>query len=78
MRIGTPAFEIVLVAIERFADRDRAIRIISAGLTARKRPRRVDCLPVGQNMLAVGGFKIVGQSDALNPVGTLAGAPYGP
>ncbi len=58
LRIGTPAFEIALVAVKRFADRDRTVRIISAGLTACQRPRHVDCLPVGENMLAVGGFKM--------------------
>ena len=73
LRIGTTAFEIALVAVERFADRDRAVRVIGAGLTARQRPRHVDCLPVGQNVLAVGGFKIVGQPDSLDPVGTVRG-----
>ena len=68
LRIGTPAVEIALVAVKRFADRDRAVRIIGAGLTARQRPRHIDRLPVGQDMLAVGRFKIVGQPDALDPV----------
>jgi hypothetical protein len=59
--VGTPAFEIALVAVERLANRHRSVRrIISAGLTACHRPRRVDCLPVGQNVLTVGRFKIVG------------------
>src|SRR5262249_30998885 len=66
--------EIALVAVECFADRKRAVRVIGAGLTACQRPRHVDCLPVGQDVLAVRGFKIVGQPDALDPVRTLAGA----
>ena len=79
LRIGTAAFEIALVAVERFADRDRAVRIIGAGLTACQRPRYIDGLPISQNVLAVRGFKIVGQSDALDPVGAVAvGATYGP
>ncbi len=78
LRIGSPAFEIALVAVERFADRKRAVRVIGAGLTACQRPGHVDCLPVGQDVLAVRGFKIVGQPDALDPVHTLAGATCGP
>ena len=78
LRIGTTTFEIALVAVERFADCDRAVRIIGAGLTARQRPRHVDRLPVGQNVFAVCGFKIVGQRDFLDPVCTLSDATYGP
>ena len=78
LRIGTAAFEIALVAVKRFADRNRAVRVIGAGLTARQRPRYIDGLPVGQNVLAVGGFKIVGQPDSLDPVCTVTDATYGP
>ena len=79
LRIGTAAVEITLVAVERFADRDRAVRVIGAGLTARQPSRNVDGLPIGQNMLAVGGFKIVDQPDALDPIGAVAvGTAYAP
>ena len=79
LRIGTAAVEIALIAVKRFADRDRAVRVISTGLTARQSPRHIDRLPVGQNMLAVGGFKIVGQPDALDPISSVAvGTAYAP
>ena len=61
LHIGAAAFEIALVAVKRFADRDWAAHIIGAGLTARQRPRYIDGLPISENVLAVGGFKIVGQ-----------------
>ena len=79
LRIGTAAFEIALIAVKRFADRDRAVRVIGTGLTARQRPRHIDRLPVGQDVPAVGGFKIVGQPDALDPIGAVAvGTAYAP
>ena len=76
--IGAAAFEIALIAVKRFADRDRAVRIIGAGLTARQRPRHIDGLPVAQNVLTVRWFQIVGQSDLLDPVCTSSDAAYGP
>jgi hypothetical protein len=47
LRIGTAAVEIALIAVKRLADRNRAARVIGAGLAACQRPRHVDCLPVG-------------------------------
>ena len=79
LRIGTAAVEIALIAVKRLADRNRAVRVIGAGLTACQRPRHVDCLPVGQDVLAIGGFKIVGQSNAFDPIGAVAvGTAYAP
>src|SRR6476660_2686927 len=77
--IGTAAFQIALIAVKRLADRNRAVRVIGAGLTARHCPRHIDRLPVGKDMPAVGGFKIVGQPDALDPIGSVAvGTAYAP
>ena len=77
--IGTAAFQIALIAVKRLADRNRAVRVIGAGLTARHCPRHIDRLPVGKDMPAVGGFKIVGQPDALDPIGAVAvGTAYAP
>src|SRR5262245_29338372 len=76
--IGTAAAEIALIAVKRLADRNRAARVVGAGLTTCQRPSHVDCLPVGQNVFAVCGFKIVGQRDFLDPVCTLSDATYGP
>ena len=42
LRIGTAAVEIALITVKRLADRNRAVRVIGAGLTACQRPRYVD------------------------------------
>src|SRR6476619_8026959 len=76
--IGTAAVEIALIAVKRLADRNRAARVIGAGLTACQRPRHVDGLPVAQNVLTVRWLQIVCQPDSLDPVCTFSDATYGP
>src|SRR6185436_14913660 len=76
--IGTAAVEIALIAVKCLADRNRAARVVGAGLAACQRPRHVDSLPVAQNVLTIRWLQIVGQRDFLDPVCTSSDATYGP
>jgi len=44
----------------------------SAFLPTRQLSRRVDRLPVGENVRPVGAFEIVGERNALDPVAAVA------
>src|SRR6516225_4227368 len=72
--------QIVLVGFDRFADRNRAA--VVGGLIARLAPselaRHVDRLPIGQHFSAVARLRIVGESDALDPVDPGTGDPHVP
>src|SRR5262249_56218526 len=79
--IGAAAarFEIGFVAVERFADADRAACIIcSAGLPPCECARLVDRLPIGKDVWRGSGFKIIGEGDFLDPLGTTLGDPHRP
>src|SRR5262249_8132130 len=66
--------EIDCIAVKRFGDGQRAAFVYGvAGLTARERPRLIDRLPIGQHRAAVGALKIVGERDALHPLGAAVG-----
>src|SRR5262249_51274682 len=79
--IGAAAarFEIGFVAVERFADADRAAFIIgSAGLPPCECPRLIDRLPIRKDVWRGRGFKIIGEGDFLDPLGTAVGYAHAP
>ena len=74
--VGTAAarFEIGFVAVERFADCERAAFVDGlAGLPPGKRARRVDRLPVVQDGGRARGFEIISDRDAFNPLSAAVG-----
>src|SRR5262245_22324194 len=72
--------QIALVGVDRFADRDRAAVVggLIAGLAAGELARRVNRLPIGQHFTAVARLRIVGESDALDPIDAGTGDPHVP
>src|SRR5262249_20233590 len=79
--IGAAAarFEIGFVAVERFADADRAAFIIgSAGLPPCECPRLIDRLTIRKDVWRGRGFKIIGEGDFLDPLGTAVGYAHAP
>src|SRR5262249_26565516 len=72
--------QVALVAVDRFAERDRAAVItgIVAGLAAGELARRLLRLPGGEHGAAVGGLEIVAQPDFFDPVDAGAGGAHIP
>src|SRR5262245_9020442 len=72
-RITTAGSEIALVELECFGHGERSVAGIVAG-AARGLACRVDRLPEGQDVGAIGRLEIVGKAEALDPVRAGGGA----
>src|SRR5215831_20036846 len=71
--------QIGFVAVERFADGERAAFVDGlAGLPPCERARLIDRLPKGKDVRRGSGFKIIGEGDFLDPLGTAVGNPHRP
>src|SRR5262249_49128483 len=72
-RITTAGAQIGLIEVDRLGHRDRSVAGILAG-AARSLARRVDRLPVSQDMDAVGRLEIIAKAEAFDPVRAAGGA----
>src|SRR6516162_4604042 len=79
--VGTAAArdQILFVERERFADGERTAFVDGlAGLPPCERARLIDGLPIVQDGGRTGRFEIIGERDALNPLGTVLGDAHAP
>ena len=79
VRIPATRDQIFLVQRERFGDGQRSALVDGvSGLTTRQRTGQVNRLPIGKDVWRARGLEIVGDRDALDPLGTGVGDAHGP
>src|SRR6516165_7888570 len=79
VRIPAACDQIFFVEPERFADGQRPALVHGvAGLTTRQRTGHVNRLPIGKDVWRARGLEIIGDRDALDPLGPAVGDAHAP